>query len=97
MGIQSFGAQATKNFYQTGKVPKGAGWSNAADVAARKLDMLNYASKLLDLRSPPGNRLEGLKGLLKGYHSIRINDQWRAIFVWTDSGPKNVQIVDYHD
>ena len=65
-------------------------------VAPRKLDMLNAAHTLSDLNSPPGNRLEALKGDLSGHHSIRINDQWRIIFQWTANGPSNVQIVDYH-
>ncbi len=58
--------------------------------------MLDYADQLDDLRSPPGNRLEALKGNLDGHHSIRINDQWRVVFRWTDTGPTDVDIVDYH-
>jgi proteic killer suppression protein len=58
--------------------------------------MLNAAVELRDLRSPPGNRLEQLHGDRAGQHSIRINDQWRICFVWTDSGPTQVEIVDYH-
>ncbi len=58
--------------------------------------MLDYADQLDDLRSPPGNRLEALKGDLAGHHSIRINDQWRVVFRWTDTGPTDVDIVDYH-
>lgn len=65
-------------------------------IAKRKLDMLDAAANLADLRSPPGNRLESLKGDRKGHHSIRINDQWRICFRWTDQGPEDVQIVDYH-
>ena len=64
--------------------------------ALRKLIQMNQAGALLDLAVPPGNRLKALKGRLKGYHSIRINDQWRIIFRWTDSGPEKVAIVDYH-
>jgi toxin HigB-1 len=64
-------------------------------VAQRKLQYLNVAARLDDLRSPPGNRLEALKGRLAGYHSIRINDQWRVLFRWRD-GAYEVQIVDYH-
>jgi proteic killer suppression protein len=63
---------------------------------ARKMTMLDSAMVLSDLKSPPGNRLEPLKGARKGQHSIRINDQWRICFVWTDSGPTEVEIVDYH-
>jgi proteic killer suppression protein len=57
-----------------------------ARIVARKLDMLDYAAVLTDLASPPGNRLEALKGNLRGFHSVRINDQWRIVFRWTDSG-----------
>ena len=65
-------------------------------VAMRKLAMLNRAGKLEDLRIPPGNRLEALKGSRSGQHSIRVNDRFRVCFVWTEEGPKNVEIVDYH-
>lgn len=76
--------------------PKGCGWANVQNVAARKLDMLDAASQLLDLRVPPGNRLKALKGELEGWHSIRINHQWRLIFVWSEDGPERVAITDYH-
>lgn len=66
-------------------------------IARRKLDQLNQAHELRDLRIPPGNRLEALKGRLKGRHSIRINDQYRICFRWTAEGPERVRIVDYHD
>jgi len=65
-------------------------------VATRKLAMLEAAKTLEFLRSPPGNRLEALKGKRAGQWSIRINDQWRLCFVWTGSGSANVEIVDYH-
>lgn len=58
--------------------------------------MVDYADSLGDLRSPPGNRLESLRGDLAGLYSIRINDQWRIVFRWTDSGPTEVDIRDYH-
>lgn len=64
-------------------------------VAQRKLQYLNAAGSLTDLRVPPGNRLEALKGNLAGFHSIRVNDQWRVVFRWAD-GAHEVQIVDYH-
>ena len=64
--------------------------------ARRKLLMLDAAQVLDDLRSPPGNRLEALRGDRAGACSIRINDQWRICFVWTDAGPEEVEIVDYH-
>ncbi|MBK9161361.1 MAG: type II toxin-antitoxin system RelE/ParE family toxin [Nitrosomonadales bacterium] len=65
-------------------------------VALRKLFMLDRAQSLGDLRIPPANRLEALKDDRKGQHSIRINDQWRICFIWMDSGPDAVEIVDYH-
>ena len=65
-------------------------------AALRKLDMLEAAHALLDLRSPPGNRLEALRGDLAGLHSIRINDQWRIVFRWTAAGAAEVRILDYH-
>lgn len=65
-------------------------------VALRKLAVPDAAVTLDDLRAPPGNRLEALKGNRAGQHSVRINDQWRICFTWTDSGPERVQIVDYH-
>ncbi len=65
-------------------------------IAQRKLDLLNAAQDLMDLRVPPGNRLEVLKGDLKGYHSIRINDQYRIIFKWALVNALDVQITDYH-
>ena len=65
-------------------------------VAARKLDQLDSAVSLDDLRVPPGNRLEALTGDRRGQHSIRINEQYRICFVWADTGPDEVEIVDYH-
>ena len=65
-------------------------------VARRKLRQLQIAGRLDDLRVPPGNRLEALKGNRAGQHSIRINDQFRICFVWTLAGPEDVEIVDYH-
>lgn len=65
-------------------------------LAARKLNQLHAAGSLGDLRIPPGNQLEPLKGDRKGQHSIRINDQWRICFIWTQAGPEAVEIVDYH-
>ena len=58
--------------------------------------MIDYAHVLDDLKSPPGNRLEALKGKLRGMHSIRVNDQWRIVFRWTEAGPAGVDVVDYH-
>ena len=96
MAIQSFASPVVERFFSVGHLAKNVGWANVARVAARKLDMLDYAAVLNDLASPPGNRLEALKGRLAGRHSIRINDQWRVVFRWTDSGPAEVDIRDYH-
>jgi toxin HigB-1 len=73
-----------------------AQWRAFKSAAFRKLDMLNAAVGLDDLRSPPGNRLEALKADRKGQFSIRINQQWRICFRWTENGPEQVEIVDYH-
>ncbi|HVG09955.1 MAG TPA: type II toxin-antitoxin system RelE/ParE family toxin [Thermoanaerobaculia bacterium] len=96
MAIQSFADTGVETFFLEGIAPKRAGWSGVAKVVKRKLDMLDYAHKLDDLQSPPGNRLEALKLNLAGLHSIRINDRWRVIFRWTDAGPAEVDVVDYH-
>lgn len=79
----------------SGKAPKGFP-SDLVRSAIRKLTMIENATVLDDLRSPPGNRLEALKADRAGQHSIRINNQWRICFVWTDAGVENVEIVDYH-
>ncbi len=96
MAIQSFVSRNVGRYFSDGRLPRSAGWAGATKVAARKLDMLDYAKELRDLRAPPGNRLEALKGELEGFHSIRVNDQWRIVFRWTDSGPADVDICDYH-
>ncbi|MGU3537769.1 type II toxin-antitoxin system RelE/ParE family toxin [Methylobacterium sp. A54F] len=71
-------------------------WRAFAAVAERKLDLLDAAAEIGDLRSPPGNRLEKLSGDRNGQWSIRINDQWRICFRWSENGPEDVEIVDYH-
>jgi proteic killer suppression protein len=91
--IQSFNCKDTEELFTTGKSKK---FGNIKVTAERKLQMLSSAATLEFLKSPPGNRLEALSGDRAGQHSIRINDQWRVCFVWTDEGPKNVEIVDYH-
>jgi len=96
MAIQSFSDKVTQIFFVTGILRKGVGWRSISRIAKRKLDILHYAAELEDLKAPPGNRLELLKGNLKGHNSIRINDQWRVVFKWADSGPYDVQITDYH-
>ena len=70
--------------------------SSVWNVASRKLDQLDSISALNELRIPPGNRLEALVGNRRGQHSIRINDQYRICFVWTEQGPEDVEITDYH-
>jgi proteic killer suppression protein len=92
--IQSFADRATELFFTHGSCP--AQWRPFAKIARRKLDMLDAAVTLETLRSPPGNRLEALKGNRRGQWSIRINDQWRVCFRWTAKGPLDVEIVDYH-
>lgn len=95
MVIRSFEDEEAALFFHTGRVPRKKGWTNAKKIVQRKLDMLQYASELKDLRNPPGNRLEALDGNLKGCYSIRINDRWRIVFKW-DNQPYDVQIMDYH-
>ena len=96
MAIRSFARAEVEAFYLDGRVPRRAGWAAVAAVVARKLDMVHYAHVLADLRVPPGNRLEVLRGDLAGLHSVRVNDQWRVIFRWTEQGPEDVDVVDYH-
>tara|TARA_R110000868_G_scaffold51823_4_gene163834 strand:- start:2119 stop:2406 length:288 start_codon:yes stop_codon:yes gene_type:complete len=78
------------------RVPGNAGWKSVSRIVVQKLAQLHAAESLLDLRSPPGNRLEALKGGRSGQHSIRVNDQWRICFRWTDEGPAEVEVVDSH-
>jgi proteic killer suppression protein len=96
VAIQGFVRKEVEAFFLSGRAPRGEGWVSARAIAKRKLDMLDYAGVLSDLASPPGNRLEALKGDLKGLHSVRINDEWRIIFRWTADGPDDVDIRDYH-
>ncbi len=91
--IQSFADADTKQLFEEERNRR---FSSIQRVALRKLIQINRAGKLEDLMVPPGNRLEALKGNLFGYHSIRINNQWRVVFRWTDQGPEDVQIIDYH-
>lgn len=95
--IHSFGDKATEDLFHGKKSRQARKFpSEIIKVALRKLDMLNAAYHLEDLRSPPGNRLEALKGELSDFCSIRINNQWRIIFRWKSNGAVDVQIVDYH-
>lgn len=94
MAIQSYKSASVERFHVAGVTPRP--WRAIAQVALRKLDMIAAAEVLSDLASPPGNRLEALKGDRKGQHSIRINDQYRICFRWTKDGAEEVEIVDYH-
>jgi toxin HigB-1 len=93
MTILSFRDPATETLHLTGRSKR---WAAIAKVACRKLDMLDAAQALTDLRVPPANRLEALHGDRAGQHSIRINDQFRLCFRWTEAGAQDVEIVDYH-
>ena len=96
VAIQSFADRATEQFFITGRADVGLGWASVRRVVKRKLDVLHYAFKLADLQSPPGNRLEALKGKLQGCYSIRINNRWRVVFQWSARGPSRVRVTDYH-
>jgi proteic killer suppression protein len=92
--IKSFRSRETEKIWdgtRSKRLPQGI-----QQIARRKLRMLNNARSLNDLRVPPANRLEPLRGKRKGQHSIRINDQWRIYFVWMDGDAVNVEIVDYY-
>jgi len=91
--IKSFKCQETQALFRGDRVRR---WVNIERAALRKLEQLDWSAVLDDLRVPPGNRLEALRGARKGQHSIRINDQWRVCFVWTSDGANGVEIVDYH-
>ena len=95
--ITSFGDKATEDIFNGALSKKALGvpkdiWS----VARRKLDMVNAAHEVRDLKAPPNNRLELLRGSLKEFYSIRINDQYRIVFKWTSGNAEEVQITDYH-
>lgn len=95
--IRSFGNDATSDlFHGVGSKRSRGIATDIKRTAIRKLDMVNAANSVEDLRSPPGNRLEALRGDLRGFHSIRINEQWRIIFRWSDGAAEDVEIVDYH-
>lgn len=96
--IQSFRDKGTEDLFD-GASTKSARKTlpeSLWNVAYRKLDHLQRAETLEDLRKPPGNRLEALKGARKGQHSIRINQQYRVCFTWTPQGPEDVEVTDYH-
>lgn len=91
--IRSFNCSDTESLSRGIRVKR---FVNIAAVARRKLRQMEIASQLDDLKVPPGNRLEALKGKRSGQYSIRINDQWRVCFRWTEAGAEEVEIVDYH-
>ena len=95
--IGSFGDKATGDLFHgrsTARVRRLP--QDLLTVATDKLDLLNAAHELSDLRSPPGNRLHALRGELRGFHSIRVNDQWRIVFRWSSGTADDVRLVDYH-
>jgi proteic killer suppression protein len=95
--ILSFGDKATEDLYHGENSREARGIPNTLwKIAVRKLDMLNSAHAITDLKSPPGNRLEALKGSLAGFNSIRVNDQYRVVFKWTGQGAEKVRVMDYH-
>jgi proteic killer suppression protein len=95
MALRSFKDPDAELFFKKGVRARKKGWDSARGIVMRKLDMLHYAKDLKDLRAPPNNRLESLKGNLEGLYSIRINDQWRIVFGW-DHEPYDLRIMDYH-
>jgi proteic killer suppression protein len=94
MVIQGFADRDTERVWRREHVKKFG--PDLQRIANRKLLLLDAADNINDLRVPPGNRLEQLAGNRKGQHSIRINDQWRICFTWSDNGPADVEITDYH-
>jgi len=96
--IQSFKTAGTEDIFNGRRTKAARSTCPQAwwKIAARKLDQLDSVTTLHELQTPPGNRLEALKGDRQGQHSIRINDQYRICFHWTDTGPADVEIVDYH-
>ena len=95
--IVSFGDRATEDLYHNRPTSRARRFpQDVVGLALVKLDMLNASAAVLDLRSPPGNRLEALKGDLKGFHSIRVNDQWRLVFRWEGNNALDVRLMDYH-
>lgn len=96
--IQSFSNNAIENFFFDDKVPRLAGWVTVRKIVRRKLSAVDAAKKIIDLKVPPGNHLESLTGDLRGFYSIRVNDQWCVIFEWPpeSEGPTDVDVVDYH-
>ena len=96
--IVSFGNPGTEDLYHGRRTRRARRFP--ADIVAsalRKLELINAAHVLSDLKAPPANKLEALKGTLAGYHSIRVNDQWRIVFRWSEGNAHEVELTDYHD
>ena len=95
--ISSFGDAATEDLFHGRRTSRARRFpADMVGTALRKLDALNAAAKLDDLKASPGNRLEALKGDLRGFHSIRVNDQWRLVFRWAEGKVEKVRLTDYH-
>ncbi len=95
--IRGFGNQLAEDLYYDRRTKATRSFPpELRRIARRKILLLHDAAELRDLRSPPGNKLEALRGDRKGSHSIRINDQWRVVFVWKGSDAYEVEVVDYH-
>lgn len=95
--IVSFGDRATEDLYHNRPTSRARRFPHdIVEVALVKLDMLYGAATVQDLRSPPGNRLQALKGELTGFHSVRVNDQWRLVFRWEGNNAYEVRLTDYH-
>ena len=97
--ITGFGSQGTEDIFRRRNttVARRTCPPNLWSVARRKLDSMDGVTGLNELSEPRGNRLEPLYGRRAGWHSIRINEQWRIVFLWGDAGPEEVEIVDYHN
>ncbi len=95
--IVSFADAATADLYHGRRTRRARRFpADLVRTALRKLDVLNAVRELRELRAPPGNRLEALRGDLAGLHSMRVNDQWRLVFRWVDAGAEDVALTDYH-
>ncbi|MFA5787651.1 MAG: type II toxin-antitoxin system RelE/ParE family toxin [Actinomycetota bacterium] len=95
--IVSFGDRATEDLYHNRPTSRARRFpQDIVEIVLVKMDRLNAAAAVLDLRSPPGNRLETLKGDLKGFRSVRVNDQWRLVFRWDGNNAHEIQLMDYH-
>ncbi len=95
--IESFGDRATEDLFHGRRSARAWRYPpGVSEAAVTKMDLLNAAAALQDLRSPPGNRLKALRGALQGCYSIRVNDRWRLVFRWSDGDAYGVRLTDYH-